>query len=137
VTTAFVDSSAWIALVVQRDAQHTRARDLFRSIARDTKLVTSNGVLGESLTFLTYRNHRTQALQLKAMIEAAAQTNLLALDWVTQEVHDRAWEIYERFEDHTFSYWDCSSFAICEARGVDFVFGFDRDFEIAGFQLRP
>lgn len=123
--------------MVQRDTYHTRAREFFRRIAGNTRLVTSNGVLGESITLLTYRQWRLQAIQLKKMIEAAAQTNLLTFDWVTQEVHDRAWEIYEQYDDQAFSYWDCSSFAICEARKVDFVFGFDADFQIAGFETRP
>ena len=67
----------------------------------------------------------------------AGHTNLLTLDWLTRSVHDRAWQLYERFDDQTFSYWDCSSFAICEAEAVDFVFSFDRDFQTAGFQMRP
>jgi predicted nucleic acid-binding protein len=71
------------------------------------------------------------------MIQAAARTNLLTLEWVTPDVQERASEIYERYDDQTFSFWDCTSFAICDALNVDYVFGFDRDFQTAGFELRP
>jgi predicted nucleic acid-binding protein len=71
------------------------------------------------------------------MIQAAVKTNLLTIEWVTPEIHDRAWDIYERYSDQTFSFWDCASFAICRELRVDFVFGFGRDFQVAGFELRP
>jgi hypothetical protein len=136
-TTAFVDSSAWIALAVQRDSRHAQARSFFRSIIDNTRLMTSNYVLGESLTFLTYRRWRRQAIELNSMIQAATRTNLLTLEWVTPAVHDQAWEIYQQYDDQLFSFCDCTSFALCLSKGADFVFGFDRDFETVGLELRP
>jgi uncharacterized protein len=136
-TTAFVDASAWIALALQRDSKHRQARSFFRSVIGTTRLVTSNYVLGESLTFLAYRHWRRQAIELHTMIHAAIKTNLLGLEWVTAPVHDQAWSIFERYDDQQLSFCDCTSFAICFARNVDFVFGFDRNFEVVGLDLQP
>lgn len=136
-TTIFVDSSAWVALVLQRDSRHAEARAYYRSIVNDARLVTSNYVLGESLTFLTYRQWRRQAIELHSMIRAATRTNLLTMEWVNPAVHERAWEIYQRYDDQVFSYCDCTSFALCAAGAVDFAFTFDRDFEIVGIERRP
>jgi predicted nucleic acid-binding protein len=59
VPTAFVDTGAWIALMVPRDQYHQRATTFFRSIARNTRLVTSNYVLSEAFTWLRYHNAST------------------------------------------------------------------------------
>jgi predicted nucleic acid-binding protein len=94
-------------------------------------------VLGEALTFLAYHDWRRQAVELHSMIQAAMSTNLLIMEWVTPRIHDDAWAIFQRYDDQTFSYCDCTSIAICVSRNVDFVFGFDRHFEVAGLDLRP
>jgi len=136
-TTAFVDSSAWVALIIQRDSRHARARQFMRSLTGGTRLITSAYVVGESVTYLTYRHWRRQALELKSMIEAAIRINLLTLEWITPELHEMAWRTYERYDDQLFSFWDCTSFALCSLRAIDYVFGFDSDFRTAGFDLRP
>jgi hypothetical protein len=133
----FVDTSAWLALVSQRDSRHDLARAFFRSIVGQTRLVTSNYVLGESVTWLTYRQGRRQAVTLYSMIESALKTNLLTMEWITPAVHERAWSLYERFDDRLLSFCDCTSFALCDSGEIDYVFGFDRDFQIAGFETRP
>jgi predicted nucleic acid-binding protein len=136
-TLAFVDTGAWIALLVPRDLHHRSARDLFRSIARETHLLTTNYVLAETVTWLAYHDAHKSALQFKDMTEAAERAGLLTTAWVMPQVHADAWRFFERFDDQDVSFCDCSSFVVCEARRVDFVFGFDKHFTMAGFDLRP
>ena len=136
-TLAYVDTGAWIALMAPRDGQHRRARDFFHRIATSTRLLTSNYVLAETVTWLAYHGFRHSALRLKEMIEAAESTRLLEVAWATPRVDAEAWAYFERFDGQNLSFCDCASFAICHARKVDFVFGFDRDFQTAGLELRP
>ena len=133
----FVDSSAWIAIAHQQDSRHAEARAYYRTLMTGTKLVTSNYVLSESITFLTYRQRRRQALELHAMIQSAVQLNLLEVEWVTPGIHDMAWDIYLRYADQTFSFCACTSFALCRTRNVDEVFSFDGDFDVVGLRRRP
>jgi predicted nucleic acid-binding protein len=135
--TAFVDTGAWIALLVPQDVHHARARGFFQSIAPSTQLITSNYVLAETVTWLSYHRLRRTAFTLRDMVEAAESTNLLTTTWITQQFHSEAWEFFQRFDDHEISFCDCTSFAVCRSKVVDFVFGFDRDFLLAGFDLRP
>lgn len=135
--TAFVDTGAWIALMVPRDGHHRRAREFFREVATDTRLLTSNYVLAETTTWLAYHGLRQGALRLREMAEAALTTRLLEIIWVTPEIDEEAWRHFRRFDSRQLSFCDCASFAICESRAVDFVFGFDTDFQIAGFETRP
>ncbi len=136
-STAFVDTGAWIALLVQRDRHHARAREFFHSIARSTKLVTSNYVLSETLTWLAYHDMRRQALAFKDMIDASEQTRRLIMAWVTPETHEYAYRIFANFDDQDFSFCDCTSFVLARQREVDFVFGFDHHFVTLGFDLKP
>jgi predicted nucleic acid-binding protein len=71
------------------------------------------------------------------MIDESRQAGLLTLEWVTPEVHASAWEIFQRYDDQVFSFCDCTSFALCRSRNVDFVFGFDSDYRKVGLELRP
>jgi hypothetical protein len=136
-TTAFIDTGAWIALLVPRDNHHRRARAFFQRIAPRTRLLTSNYVLAETVTWLAYHGLRSAALRLKEQVSAAESTSLLATAWVTPDVHDAAWDYFERFDSQDFSFCDCTSFALCRARKVDFVFGFDHRFRSMGFDLQP
>lgn len=136
-TLAFVDTGAWIALMVSRDAHHRRAREFFREIAPRTRLVTSNYVLAETVTWLAYHGLHGSALRLREMVDAAETTRLLDVDWVTPRVHEQAWDYFQRFDDQEFSFCDCTSFVLSSSRGVDFVFGFDQHFRSMGFDLQP
>ena len=123
--------------MVQKDSRHDLARDFFRTMIGDTRLVTSSYVLGEAVTWLTYHRGRRQALALHSMVQSAIKTNLLVMEWVTPAIYEQPWNLYERYHAQVLSFCDCTSFAICESARIDFVFGFDRDFQIAGFELRP
>lgn len=136
-TIAFVDTGAWIALMSEQDSLHDRARTFFRSIARTTKLMTSNYVLSETITWLAYHRARKGALTLWRTVEESAKAGLLSVEWVTPEVQAHAWTIFQRYDDQAFSFCDCTSFALCHSRPVDFVFGFDEDFRTVGLDLQP
>jgi len=123
--------------MVARDEYHSRAREFFRSIARDTRLYTSNYVLAETYTWLVYHDERAAALRLRDTVQSAEKTRLLSTLWVTREVHDEAWEYLDGWDDHDFSFTDCTSFSLCKRQQVDFVFGFDSHFLTAGFDLQP
>jgi len=56
---------------------------------------------------------------------------------VTPDVQAHAWTIFQRYDDEAFSFCDCTSFALCYSRPVDFVCGFDRDFRTVGLDLQP
>jgi predicted nucleic acid-binding protein len=136
-TLAFVDTGAWIALINSRDSLHRRAQAFFRQIAPDTKLVTSNYVLAETITWLTYNRYRRGALTFWDLAGESVRRGFLNMEWVTPPVQARAWEIFKRYDDQVFSFCDCTSFALCASTKVDFVFGFDSDFRTLGFDLRP
>jgi len=132
----FVDSGAWIALMRPEDRDHSRAREFFRSL-RGTRLLTSNYVLSESYTWMNRYGFHRSAVQLKQMIDSSSNLGLLSTVWVTPDIHGKAWDVFQRYDDQAFSFCDCTTSVLCQANQVDFVFGFDRDFLTMGLDLKP
>ena len=135
--TGFVDTGAWIALLVPNDKFHRRARAFFQTIAGDTRLITSNYVMAETLTWLSYNKLRPAAYQLLSRVEAAEKLGYMDTEWVSAEIHEQAVDIFRRFDDQDYSICDCTSFVVCERRRVDFAFGFDAHFRTMGIEVRP
>ncbi len=136
-TTAFVDTGAWIALIRARDTHHRAANQFFRGLPRGTHLVTSNMVLSEAFTWFAYRGTAPAAEALRDRVEAARQIRLLVVEWVDERDHEEAWALFRKFGDVPLSFVDCTSIAIARRVGAEFVFGFDSDFERVGVELRP
>ena len=133
----FVDTGAWLALIMPDDMHHQEATVFFRTLARGVHLVTSNYVLSETYTWLRYRDSHATAVRFHQRIVDAERTGLLSVVWVTPGIAEHAWGIFARYGDQEFSFTDCTSFVISRVRPVDFVFGFDSDFRTMGFDLRP
>jgi predicted nucleic acid-binding protein len=128
----YVDSGGWIALLSRRDRHHSEAAKLFREVARRrTALVTSNLVLAEVHRLLLFRAGIAAAF---AAVERITALDRLSFEFVARTHHDAAMEWIRRFADQSVTYTDATSFAIMAARRDRQVIGFDRHFEIAGFE---
>jgi predicted nucleic acid-binding protein len=129
----FVDTGAWVALRYRRDAQHAHARQLLRRLRREgLGLVTSEWVLGETVTLLKARGAVEHALVLGDALQAGRLGEFLE---ATPARRRRAWELFVRYRNLRVGYVDCTSFAIMQELGLRQVFGFDGDFVKAGFAL--
>ena len=54
------------------------------------------------------------------------------------EDEKKAWEIFVKYRDKTFSFTDCSSFALMERIGITEVFAFDEHFtQYGSFVVLP
>jgi hypothetical protein len=134
----FVDTGAWIALAVQRDHLHRAAAAYARRLAEErVSLLTTNYVLSETYTRIRYDDGHERALQFDAALNELRATRRLTIAWVGERAHHRALEIFRKFADQTFSFVDCSSFAVARERRIREVFGFDRGFLSMGFVLKP
>jgi len=71
------------------------------------------------------------------MVANAEKLGHLKILWVDHAVADAAWEILEKYSNQTFSFTDCTSFALLCENKVDEVFAFDDDFRWMGFAVRP
>ena len=69
--------------------------------------------------------------------QEAVKAGKLKLEWVTPNIHQEAWDIFEDCADQVFSFVDCTSFVIARHAGIKEVFAFDQHFNTMGFMLRP
>lgn len=129
----FVDSGAWIALALSRDALHARAREHWEVLhAAGAKLHTSVPVVIETFTFLERNADRDVALAWKESISKTGVVKILPC-----EIRDleQSWEYFRRTDLHKLSAVDATSFVIMKRARIRVAFTFDHHFATAGFRL--
>ena len=131
----FIDTGAFLARFVQRDQYHavcTQAWDELSTLR--IPCVTSNFVLDETFTLLARRTNYDFAVQRARNLLASRELRILrpgyddekaALDW------------FAKYADQRVSFTDCVSFVLLRKNRIHQIFGFDRHFIMAGFELWP
>ena len=129
----FVDTSAWYALLDKNDANHYAAVKFYDSLVHP--LVTSNYIADEVITLARIRLGYKVAVEIGQKLWAESIANLIR---VMPEDEKKAWEIFVKYRDKTFSFTDCSSFALMERIGITEVFAFDEHFtQYGSFVVLP
>jgi uncharacterized protein len=128
----FVDTSAWYALLDRTDAEHTAIVDQLRE--HRVRLTTSNFVVSETITLLRYKVGWAFACNFGDKIRTG---KLAELERISPADEDAAWRIFLRYRDHTFSFVDCTSFALMERLCLTTAITLDEDFRTFGFHYLP
>jgi predicted nucleic acid-binding protein len=138
IATAFVDTGAWIALIVRNDPNHRAARTYWRdALRRGGGLVTSTYVMAETATWLRYRVGLPAVQAYRQRLDRAAAAGTVSVHRV-DEAEDRAgWDLMDRYADLALSFTDATSAAVAGRMGIGEIFGFDADFRALGFLVRP
>lgn len=131
----FVDTGAWVAIADKNDQYAKRASQQYTDlILRKEKLVTSDLILVETYNLLS------QTIGSKATITFGNILNsihFLKIETVTKIDWERAWKIFEKYDDKGFSFTDCTSFVLMERIKVRTAFSFDIHFIQYGFIKIP
>lgn len=131
----FVDTSAFVALRNQSEAEHKRARAaLVELIDAGATLFTSNYVFAETYTALLVRVGREEAIEWGRRFRAGEAIELVRLE---PDVEDEAWEILERHRDKPWSYVDATSFALIERHDSSEAFALDTHFAQRDLRVFP
>jgi predicted nucleic acid-binding protein len=131
----FVDTGALVARVLPRDQHHSASRRGWDALEDlEVKLFSSEHVLDETVSLL--------ARQAGAIYAARWARDHLASEeivWLSSSREDwhEALRWLEKFSDQGLSFTDCLSFTLMRREDLGAAFGFDRHFELAGFELWP
>ena len=128
----FVDTSAWVPLLLRRHPDHAALTSALRQrVARGERIVATNLVLAETYTLLLYRGHRAAAL---TFLQAARELpNVVVTS--TPDLERRAvTEWLEPYDDQDFSFADAVSFAVMKERRIARALTLDKHFVTAGFE---
>jgi predicted nucleic acid-binding protein len=79
-----------------------------------------------------------RTVEFNRALDALAQAGIVEVVWVSRDVADEAWSVFEQFNvDKGWSLTDCVSYVVMKRRGITEAFVFDQDFAQMGFICRP
>ncbi len=130
---AYVDTSALLAILDADDRQHARAAAAWRGlIEADEEMVVTNYVLVETFALVQGR------LGLKALRTLQQDiVPMLHVAWMSEEGHDAAVTALLTAARRRLSLVDCASFDTMRRSGLTRAFAFDRHFGEQGFEQIP
>ncbi|MBF0520856.1 MAG: PIN domain-containing protein [Nitrospirae bacterium] len=120
-----------MAFFDKADQYHAAALEKMEIIKRtQLTLLLTDFVFDETITAIANKtNHKTAV----RMGEFLLSSNIVEFVWLTEALKKRAWEYFKKYTDKIYSFTDCTSFVLMEARGLQYYFSFDEDFKRAGF----
>jgi uncharacterized protein len=136
VSSVFIDTGAFYALADSGESAHALAKaTLVELEKKQIALVTTTDVVDEIVTLVRFRLGHAAAVTLGDRLLASGWCRVVE---VTDEVRNAAWQIFVQYEDQSFSFTDCTSFATMRTMELAEAFTFDRtDFLAAGFSVIP
>jgi predicted nucleic acid-binding protein len=123
----FADTSYFIAIIVPDDAGHAFAAAFSKE---SLHLVTSAWVMTELAAYLSAPDNREL---FNNVLSALRNSNLVTFMPVTQELFDRAADLYAARGDKSWSLVDCTSFLIMQRENLSDALTSDHHFVQAGF----
>ncbi len=132
----FIDSSAFLALEDESDDYHEEALR-FRDqelLQGHYELITTSYILDETLTLIRSRLGIPASIAFSKNIRKSQLVRVLS---VSRELEEKALDLFEKYDDKTFSFTDCVSFVLMREMGIREAFAFDEHFEQMGLIRRP
>ena len=134
-----MDTGAWVAYFDRSDRFHPLVTPYLQAtlLQAVNRLMTSDYVLDETVSYLRYHVSHATALTALQTLSALAEAQRMTMLEVTREIRTHAGQIFKQFHDQTFSFTDCTSFALCEAHHIQHAVTVDKDFVIFGLVILP
>ncbi len=127
----FLDTSALVALAMERDDHHARAVDVLQELAESkASLWTSSYVVVEHVSIL---HNRRGISAVRAFLHHFLPH--LEVLWIDPPLHEGALALLLKTGKRRLSLVDCSSFLLLRKEHQRDVFAFDPDFEFEGFRV--
>jgi uncharacterized protein len=132
----FVDTSAWYALEVEDDVNHEAACKFLAKIASGKYgvSITTDYVLDETLTLLRSRRDLGSA---SCFIDKIRRSKSVRVFWIDESLFEKALDVFRKSERKSWSFTDCTSFALMRDLSVSEAFTFDAHFREAAFHALP
>ena len=128
----FVDTSGWLALVNRSDALHQQAKKIYdERFAAGWDFITHTGVMLETGNGLSLIPLRALATRLKKRLDASMRIDVI---FVTDELYESGWQLYENRQDKDWGVVDCISFVLMQEMSLTESLTHDHHFEQAGFR---
>ena len=130
----FTDAFYWIALANLRDDWHDRVLDFSRQHLANARLITTDEVLTEFMTFFAPTGAEGRTLVVNFLKKIRLNPNVQVIPQ-TRQTFDAALELFEQRADKTYSLTDCGSMRIMQNLGLNEVLTHDPHFRQEGFTI--
>ena len=129
---AFVDTSAFYAILDRDDENHPAARKIWQTLLEgDEILITHNYAMVETFALVQQRLGLDAARTFQQQI-----VPVLTVEWITKTQYESAAAAVLAAGRRKLSLVDCVSFAIMREAGIRKAFAFDNDFVEQGFECQ-
>ena len=126
----FLDTSAVYAMADKADPNHASALEKFsQALSAGESLCLHNYILVESAALLQAR------LGLQVALQFLKEVTVFQIEWVDQDLHEKALKELKRIGKRGVSFVDCLSFLVMRQKGIKRALAFDPDFTDQGFEL--
>ena len=126
----FLDTSAVYAMADKADPNHASALEKFnQALSARESICLHSYILVESAALLQAR------LGLQVALQFLKEVTVFQIEWVDQDLHEKALQELKRIGRRGISFVDCLSFLVMRQRGIKRALAFDPDFIDQGFGL--
>lgn len=137
-TRIFVDTSAWIALLLKNETHHKPVTQYFsQESAKNSKFFTSDYVLDEAWTRLITHTNFHLVQSLKDMIDQAVKEQILLVLYTDQTIFTHSWAIFTKYQEHQLSFTDATIISFAQNLKIDEILTLDQGFTKAGITIKP
>ncbi len=134
----FVDSSAWLAIVNNKDSNYESATEYFKKlIERNARLVTSTLVVDEVLQILKNKFDSDFARKFLTIIDESVLTINLRLDWTSRRSRRIVLNNFLKSNDLNLSVRYFYILESVKKKKADIIFTFDSNLKELGYPLMP
>ena len=128
----FVDTSGFYALLIAKDGQHVRARQVLdRAATLKRGFLTSDYVLDETATLLQARGHAHLG---QALFRVVFESSICRVAWMDPDRFSRTRAFFAKHADQPWSFTDCFSFVLMQEYVLTEALSTDIHFQHAGFK---
>jgi predicted nucleic acid-binding protein len=128
-----LDTWALLALINENDQWHPQATMIGRElVAHKRPMIVTDWTLAEFLGRAADPPLRQHAIRSVARLQGSSDIEIVP---ATRQAWEKAFELYRRRSDKSWSLVDCISILLCQDRGIQEVFTGDHHFEQAGLRI--
>ncbi len=115
----FIDTGAFYSIANKKDQWHKKTSNALKHLFNNKAMFyTSNFILSETYTLLRFRMDHPRAVKFIDEYQGSGIKNLR----VSQIIEMTAMQIFKQYKDKTFSFVDCTSFALIDTHSFDYAF---------------
>ena len=129
----FIDSSVLVAYGIKDDINHKRAEELMEKIVAGKfgSAVTSDYIFDETVTaILMMSKSKDKAIFAGNIIKESME--ILKVD---EGIFEGSWKMFKSQKASRFSFTDCTTIAAINAKNVEDLASFDKEFEKIGINV--